>query len=283
VVKAKTVSQIIREVSDELAEVSSSAQLDAELLFMHAFDWSRTQLFIKNQESVEADQLEVFHSLIQRRKQGEPIAYIIGEQEFWSLPLQVNKDTLIPRPETEHLVEEALKKIPLDVSWDIIDLGAGSGAIALAVASERKASHVLAVDLSESALAVAENNSKKLNIGNVKFVFSSWFTRVPQQQFHIVLSNPPYIEESDEHLSQGDVFFEPRSALVSGTDGLDDIRQISSSAYDYLHPNGWLMFEHGWNQAEKVQQILKNNGYQQISSINDLANIPRITIGCKPK
>jgi len=276
-----SISQILNNISKDLEENSSSPRLDAELLVMHSLGWSRTQLFINSQKSLLADQFENLSQLFERRKRGEPIAYILGEQEFWSLPLCVTEDTLIPRPETEHLVEIALSKIPQNVAWDIADLGTGSGAIALAIAHERKNCRVMGVDFSSAALEVATLNANKLDIKNVSFIQSSWLNELDQKLFHLIVSNPPYVEEGDEHLLQGDVAFEPRSALVSGADGLDDIRQISHSASKHLYSKGWLMLEHGWNQAEQVQNILLENQFQQISTINDLADIPRITIGCK--
>ncbi len=276
-----TVSQIINNITRDLEQSSSSPRLDAEILLMHSLGWSRTQLFINSQEPLPSDQLEKLSLLLERRKTGEPIAHIVGEQEFWSLPLRVTQDTLIPRPETEHLVEIALSKIPQNAEWDIVDLGTGTGAIALAIASERKNCTVIGVDFSSAALQVATHNANKLDIKNVSFIQSFWLKELNQKFFHLIVSNPPYIEEDDEHLSQGDVVHEPRSALVSGIDGLDDIRQISRSAFIHLYSKGWLMVEHGWNQAEQVKNIFLENHYQQISTINDLADIPRITIGCK--
>ncbi len=276
-----SISQIVKKFAKNLEESSSSPRLDAEILLMHSLSWSRTQLFINSQKSLNTDQLEKFSQLVERRKTGEPIAYIVGEQEFWSLPLRVTQNTLIPRSETEHLVEIALSKIPQNARWDILDLGTGSGAIALAIASERKNCKVIGVDFSTAALEVATHNANKLDIKNVSFIQSFWLKELNQKLFHMIVSNPPYVEEGDEHLLQGDVIFEPRSALASGADGLEDIRQISHSASKYLYSKGWLMLEHGWNQAEQVQNILLENHYQQISTINDLADIPRITIGCK--
>ena len=276
-----SVSQAVINFTKSLEGNSPSPRLDAEILLMHSLGWSRTQLFINSQESLHSDQLAKLFPLLERRKRGEPIAYIVGEQEFWSLPLRVTEHTLIPRPETEHLVEVALSKIPQNVAWDIVDLGTGTGAIALAIASERKNCRIIGVDFSSAALEVATHNANKLEINNVSFIQSSWLKKLDQKLFHMIVSNPPYIAEGDAHLAQGDVMFEPRSALVSGVDGLDDIRQISHAASKQLHPEGWLVFEHGWNQAEQVQHVLLENHYQQISTINDLADIPRITIGKK--
>ena len=275
------VTQIVREAARNLEDISTSPRIDAEVLLMCVLGCSRTQLFVNAQATVKPEQFQQFSQLLHRRMQGEPIAYITGEQEFWSLPIRVTRDTLIPRPETEHLVETALSKIPENAAWKIADLGTGSGAIALAIASERKNCKVTAVDASSAALDVAAQNAQKLGIKNISFMQSCWLDEFVDKKFHLIVSNPPYICADDEHLLKGDVVFEPHAALVSGIDGLDDIRQIVSTAVKHLYSQGWLMLEHGWDQAEAVKGLLFENKYEYVSTIKDLAGISRIAIGCK--
>ena len=208
----------------------------------------------------------------------------MGVREFYGLRLKVTPATLIPRPDTETLVDATLAKIPLQKNLNICDLGTGSGAIALAIAKHRPNALVLAIDASQAALDVAIENAQRLKIPNVDFVLSDWFSALSQQnntqKFDLIVSNPPYIEASDDHLSQGDLRFEPISALASGQDGLDDIRNIINQAPQYLKPHGWLLLEHGFNQAEKVSTLLKQTGFSQISHAQDLAGIHRVTLGC---
>lgn len=275
----KTVRSLISDAISVLNQVSDSSRLDAEVLLCHSLNWSRTKLFLEQDQLLSDNQLERFSQLIARRKHGEPIAYITGEQEFWSLPLAVNSATLIPRPETEHLVEQALLKIPVREKQHLLDLGTGSGAIAIAIASERPLCDCVAVDASEAALIVAKKNAEHLGYINIRFYWSDWFANLAAEKFNVIVSNPPYIEENDPHLLQGDVVFEPRSALTSGTDGLSDIRLICQQANNYLYANGWLMLEHGWNQAEAVRKILIENGFLDVHSVKDLAGIERISLG----
>jgi len=231
------------------------------------------------ERTVSVDAATRFEAAIARRATGEPVAYILGEREFWSLRLKVTSAVLIPRPDTEVLVATALELIPLDASYRIADLGTGSGAIALAIGKERPKCHVTATDVSESALEVARENARNLEIGNVTFCLGDWTQPLHSQKFDVMVSNPPYIAMDDAHLQQGDVRFEPITALTSGVDGLADIARIATEARLCLEPRGWLVLEHGWDQAESVRALLQKNGYQAIDSILDLAGIARVTLG----
>lgn len=212
-----------------------------------------------------------------RREQGEPIAYLVGEREFWSLPLSVSSATLIPRPDTECLVEQALARLP-SMPCRILDLGTGTGAIALALASERRDCAVIAVDINADAVALARHNAKKLAIDNVCFLQGSWFEPV-SGRFALIASNPPYIDANDPHLNEGDVRYEPHSVLVAAAEGMADLAAIVSQAPGYLEPGGWLMLEHGWQQANAVQERLKNSGFSAVMTCKDYGNNDRVTLG----
>jgi release factor glutamine methyltransferase len=217
-----------------------------------------------------------FTHLWQRRVQGEPVAYILGYREFFGLKLKVTPDTLIPRPDTETLVEAALQKI--FGAMRVLDLGTGTGAIALAIAKHAPQAQVFAVDASAQALAVAQDNALALQLNNVQCLLSDWFTALPHAKFDLIASNPPYIEASDPHLGLGDLRFEPASALASGIDGLEDIRHIIAEASSHLNPNGWLMLEHGYNQAEAIQWLYAMAGFHHIQTLRDLGDNPRVTL-----
>lgn len=262
---------------------SESPSLDAAVLLCHALDKPRSFLLTWPDKLLDTEQLTQFASLLERRLGGEPVAYIVGEREFWSLPLDVAPSTLIPRPDTERLVEIALDKAS-DSEGDILDLGTGTGAIALALASELPNRKVWGVDLKEDARQLASSNAKKLNISNCEFRSGSWFDPIESgTQFALIVSNPPYIEKSDPHLSQGDVRFEPLSALVADDNGLADIKYISEVARSYLQPGGWLMFEHGYDQGLAVRDLLALLGYDQVETFKDYGNNDRVTIGLWPK
>lgn len=259
---------------------SDSARLDAELLLAHVLAKSRTYLFTWPEVELSAPHFTEFQRLIEQRQQGRPIAYLIGYREFWGLTLNVNDATLIPRPETELLVELALEHLAPDKPARILDLGTGSGAIALALAKERPQTHVLAVDFSSAALAVAQENTQNLGISNVQFQTSSWFNALPKSaQFKLIVSNPPYIAEQDPHLSQGDVRFEPATALSSGADGLDALREIIQQAPYYLIPQGWLLVEHGYDQGAAVIDLLRAHQFKNIACLQDLAGHDRVSLG----
>lgn len=254
---------------------SDSSQLDAELLFCHALALSRTQLITYSDRQLSKEEQQRCQTLIKRRQQGEPIAYITGKREFWSLALFVNEHTLIPRPETELLVEIALHHTPTDQALRIADLGTGSGAIALAMAKERPQCSVDATDLSKKALLIAERNAKHNQINNVHFHHSDWFQHLPHQDYDIILSNPPYVAPDDPHLKQGDLRFEPTTALSASNQGYDDLLHIADQARSFLKPGGYLLLEHGFEQQKQLCEQLITLGYKAVTGHNDYAQQPR--------
>jgi len=250
---------------------SDSPRLDAEVLLCHVLQCSRSHLFAWPEQILSARQIDAFESLLAQRIIGHPVAYLVGSKEFWSLPLHVNNATLIPRPDTEILVEQALKCLaPAENQQKVLDLGTGSGAIALAIASERPDCEVFGSDISYAALRIAKHNAERLKLHNTHWLGSDWFAALKMLPFDLIVSNPPYIASSDPHLEQGDLRFEPLSALRSGHTGLVDLEQIIASANKYLVPNGWLCLEHGYDQCEAVQHLLKQYGYTRIISSQDL-------------
>lgn len=254
------------------------ARSEANMLLGRALgDVSRAWLITHEGDSPAQDQLSTFHALLERRLDGEPIAYILGEREFYGLSFKVTPATLIPRPETELLVELALERIAPDASCRILDLGAGSGAIALAVAHARPKVQVIAVDASAAALDVARENAVRLGIANATFRHGDWYAPLAEERFALIVSNPPYIAAGDPHLSRGDLRFEPPSALASGADGLDDIRRIAAGARAHLAPGGWLLLEHGYDQGAPVREILRRKGLQEVFTAPDLAGIDRVS------
>jgi release factor glutamine methyltransferase len=262
---------------------NDEAALEVQLLLQHVLNVNRAWLIAHADDKLNASDMAKFEALIARRMAGEPIAYILGYREFYGLKLKVTPDTLIPRPDTETLVEAALEKIEPNLPLSICDLGTGTGAIALAIAKHRPLAHVTALDFSEGALAVAQENAQQLTIANVTFLKSNWLSHLNQQRFNIIVSNPPYIEAEDVHLAHGDLRFEPRSALASGKDGLNDIRAIIAQAPAYLAHNGWLMFEHGYNQAKAVADLLSQAGFSHVQTMHDLAGHPRVTLASRPR
>jgi release factor glutamine methyltransferase len=338
---------------------AETAKLEAQLLLQHALNVNRAWLIAHQDDALEVNIHAAYRAMLVRRLNGEPIAYILGYREFYGLKLKVTKDTLIPRADTETLVEAALAKIELllapspqpsptggegvaerDVSSSpsfsrrresnlnlnqalnlnqkmdsrlrgnderdgansaregtlahekseiadnnqlkILDLGTGSGAIALSIAKHAPQAHITALDASQAALNIAIENAQNLNITNVKFILSDWFSALNQEKFDIIVSNPPYIEAADVHLKQGDLRFEPLAALASGDDGMDAIRHIIDACLAYLKPQGWLMLEHGYNQAELVAGLMAKVGFNDIETVNDLAGNPRVTLGKNP-
>ncbi|MEK7304123.1 MAG: peptide chain release factor N(5)-glutamine methyltransferase [Pseudomonadota bacterium] len=276
---ASTIDQIIRQAAEQFAASSPSPRLDAEVLLMHVTGLARTALITRAQELLLPEKEERLHELLARRALGEPVAYLTGRREFWSLDLNVTPDVLIPRPETELLVEQALALIPEDSDWTVADLGTGSGAIALAIATERPHCRLIATDLSTAALAVARGNATRLGIATVKFRHGEWLKPLAGTRLDVIVSNPPYVCANDPHLTLGDVRFEPESALVAGADGLDAIRCIAADAVSYLRPGGWLLFEHGYDQALAVRMLLETNGYDRVVSCRDIGGHERITAG----
>lgn len=260
---------------------SDSAKRDAEILLGFVTGRARTYLLAFGETPLTAEQAEQLTVLLARRERGEPVAYLIGEREFWSLPLSVSPATLIPRPDTECLVELALERLPA-TPCAILDLGTGTGAIALALASERPDCQLTGIDLQSEAVALAQHNAQKLAINNARFLQGSWFTPVAGQKFALIASNPPYIDEADPHLGQGDVRFEPGSALVAADQGLADLAAIVQQAADYLEPQGWLLLEHGWQQGESVRTLLNAAGFIAVATHRDYGGNDRVTLGQKP-
>ena len=257
----------------------AEANLEANLLLQYVLHVNRAWVITHDRDVLNADQQAEFQLLLKRRLDGEPIAYIVGFREFYGLQLKVSPVTLIPRPDTETLVDAALEKIPLDKVSHILDLGTGTGAVALAIAKHRNNCEVTAVDQSSDALSVTLENAQSLKLNNLRLIESNWFSELQGEGFDLIVSNPPYIAQDDEHLKQGDLRFEPISALASGVDGLDDIRKIVQDAPDYLKTNGWLMLEHGFDQAESVATLLKARGFNQIAHAKDIAGTLRVTFG----
>ncbi len=297
---------------------AETAKLEAQLLLQHALNVNRVWLISHANDVLNGFEMANFNALVQRRLTGEPIAYILGYREFYGLKLKVSPDTLIPRPDTETLADAALAKIsflllnpspptPLPQAGEgnlaanfspspacgrgvgergditILDLGTGSGAIALAIAKHAPHVQVTAVDFSEQALTIARQNAQDLTVLNCQFLQSDWFSALKfngqNQQFDIIVSNPPYIEVGDTHLNQGDLRFEPIAALASGADGLDDIRTIITQAKNHLKSKGWLILEHGYKQAKSVADLLKQAGFSEVETIKDLGSNDRVTLG----
>ncbi len=264
----------------ELAPVSGTPRLDAEVLLCHVLRRDRTWLFTWPDKPVDPDQCRAFDALLARRRCGEPVAYITGEREFWSLTLKVSPDTLIPRPETELLVETALARLGKPRSR-ILDLGTGTGAVALALAVEQPDWTVLAVDSAPGAVTLARHNAGRLGLANVEVRISDWFASV-DGRFDLIVSNPPYIAEGDPHLRAGDVRFEPVGALAAGPDGLRDLRRIAREALDHLCEGGLLLVEHGADQGAAVRDLFGQAGLRGVETLRDLAGLDRVTLGLKP-
>lgn len=260
---------------------SDSARRDAEILLGFVTGKARTFLMAFGETLLTPPQQQQLETLLARRERGEPVAYLVGEREFWSLPLSVSPATLIPRPDTECLVELALARLPPQPSH-FLDLGTGTGAIALALASERSDCSAIGIDVQPEAVALAQHNAHKLKIDNVRFLQGSWFAPVAGQRFALIASNPPYIDAADPHLSQGDVRFEPGSALVAADHGLADLADIVRQAPHYLQPQGWLLLEHGWQQGESVRALLQAAGFSAVATHRDYGDNDRVTLGQWP-
>jgi len=271
-----TVGDALTRAAKTLAQSSPSARLDAELLVMHVCGLSRSELLIRDSQPLTVEQATALGELLERRRQGEPIAYLTGRREFWSLELTVSPAALVPRPETELLVERALARIPPDAAWSVADLGTGSGAIALAIASARPRCRMVATDNSPAALAIARANAQSLALA-VDFRLGDWLAPLANETFELLVSNPPYVASGDPHLAA--LRHEPVSALAAGPDGLDAIRAIVPAARAALQPGGWLLLEHGYDQAAAVGALLRQHGYKNIGCSPDLAGQDRVSEG----
>lgn len=265
-----------------LAAVSASPHLDAAVLLAEVLSKPRSYLYAWPEQQLAAEQVQRFAELLDRRLNGEPLAYIIGRREFWSLELAITPATLIPRPETELLVELALERIPPDSAMQIADLGTGSGAIALAIARERSRVQVIATDSSAAALTVARLNARRLGIGNVEFRQGDWCAVLEGEKLGLIVCNPPYVALTDPHLHQGELRFEPAAALVAGPDGLDAIRSMTAQAMEHLQAGGWLLLEHGYDQGEPVLTLLSARGFTEVVDYRDAAGIDRVGCGRRP-
>jgi len=278
---AHTLEQAIAAGADLLASSSESAKLDAQVLLLHILQKPRSYLFTWPEHVLSDEQQSQFNVFIQRRLKGEPVAHITGLREFWSLSLEVNATTLIPRPDTETLVEQALE-IALPATAKVLDLGTGTGAIALALGSEMPSWQITAVDRVSDAVALATRNQQRLAINNVHVKQSNWFSELHGEKFNLIVTNPPYIESSDIHLNQGDVRFEPLSALVADDCGMSDIKQIITQSRDYLSSNGYLLIEHGFEQGEAVRHFFEKMAFVNIKTVKDLGNNDRVTLALWP-
>ncbi len=272
------VREALRAAQRMLQPVSDTAALDAAVLLRHASGWTASRLAAADGEALDPGLAESFFALVRRRESGEPIAYITGRREFWSLDLEVSPATLIPRPDTETLVEAVLERGAADRPLRFLDLGTGSGNIALAVARERPRWRVTAAEIDTATRSVAARNFARLE-PRIELVDGSWFDSVPGRIFDLVAGNPPYIASSDPHLGQGDLRFEPRRALASGTRGMDDIEQICRNAPRHLNPGGWLILEHGADQAAPVRECLLDAGFDELFCDRDLAGNDRVSGG----
>jgi len=265
----------ITDATTRLGDVSDSARLDAEILVARAIDMPRSYLFAHPEDTLDDAAVSRLKGTVERRLAGEPMAYISGIKEFWSLELMVTPATLVPRPETEVLVELALREIPRKADWKVLDLGTGSGAIALAIASERPLCDITATDVSQDALAIAAQNARHLEIANVEFLQGSWTEPVQDRRFRVIASNPPYVCEGDLHLDS--LQAEPEMALTSGPDGLVDIETIARDCVSIIEPGGILLMEHGAEQRDQVAEILMSYGWESIRCYDDHAGLPRVT------
>jgi len=260
-------------------DADESSDIDAQVLLCHVLQCNSAHLMTWPEKDLDKNQAASFLQLIEQRKQGLPVAHLTGQREFWSLDFSVDNSTLIPRPETETLVEFILEKFADRKNLKLLDLGTGTGAIAIAIAHEKPDWEILASDVSEPALKLAEKNSEQLHTCNTCFILSDWFINIDEQHFDIIVSNPPYIAEHDPHLQSGDVRFEPQRALTAGKTGMDDIEHLCAQAKNHLQKNGWLIVEHGYNQAQIVADCFAKNAYTKIEQKKDLSEHTRMTAG----
>ncbi len=276
---AEILAQDSRKLQQALGLDPRESRLEVQILLCHALGVVRSWLIGHDRDALAESAAQSYTDLLTRRLAGEPIAYIVGCREFFGLEFKTTSAVLIPRPETELLVELALARIPENRPCKVLDLGTGSGAIAISIARSRPLAEVTALDQSQEALAVARDNAARLEAPNLRLLHSDWFDALDAEIFDLIVSNPPYVAAADPHLKHGDVRFEPPSALASGADGLDDIRRIAAAAPQYLMPGGWLLFEHGYNQGESCREILRRQGFSGVESIRDLAGLERVSMG----
>lgn len=274
-----TIKTALIQAKNILNNNSAAPQLEAEVLLAHHLKKNRSYLRAWCDTTLTPEQLITFEQLIKQRQQGVPIAYLTGQREFWSRTFKVSPEVLIPRPDTEVLIELCLALIPPNKPCKLLELGTGSGIIAITLAAERPLTRIIATDYSMTALAIAQENAAMQANSTIMFYHSDWFSALPAQHFDMIVSNPPYIAEDDPHLTQGDVRFEPSCALIAAEQGLRDIKIIINKARDYLNHNGVLLIEHGYNQQEAVQAIFAEQGYKDIKTQHDLAAQPRVTLG----
>lgn len=277
-----TVATLLHQSAEQLKGSSQSARLDAEVLLAHALGWQRARLYGEARQPVRPEIVARFEQLIEERQTGRPVAQLVGNREFWSMQLTVTPDTLVPRPETEMLVELALNRIPTDSAGRILDLGTGTGAIALALAKERPGLRIVATDFSEAALKVARYNAGALKITNVEFCFGDWFGPVAGERFDMIVSNPPYVTDQEWMLNHFDLGHEPAMALRAGRDGLLAIGQVVEGAGEHLVPGGWLLMEHGFRQGPAAMRLFQEAGFSALSTYRDLPGRPRVTEGQWP-
>jgi release factor glutamine methyltransferase len=275
-----TIADMLREAQSRLV-VSESARLDAEVLMCAVLGVPRATLYAQPEQALPLPVRARYRHLVGERLRGVPVAQLTGQREFWSLTLHVNEHTLIPRPETEHLVEAALERLLEGEPANVADLGTGSGAVALALASERARWRIVATDVSAQALAVAQRNAQRHQLGNVSFRRGSWYEPLGEVKLDLIISNPPYVASGDPRLAQGDVRFEPRLALVAGSEGLDALNLIIEGAPDRLRSSGWLLVEHGNTQGAAVRALMRQAGLSSIETLLDLAGQERVTAGCR--
>lgn len=278
-----TLQDWLRRAAQRLSATGSeSPRLDAQILLGHILNQPRSYLYAHSEDLLTGSQQQQAETLLQQRLEGRPVAHLLGRREFWSQELEVSPDTLIPRPETEITLELALEKIPPEADWALLDLGTGSGALALMLARERPGCRVTATDMSAAALAVARRNRKRLGVSNLELLEGDWFAPVAGRRFRLIVSNPPYVAETDPHLQTGEVRFEPRGALAAGPAGLDDLQRLIAAAPAHLEPGGWLALEHGFDQADAVASLLKEKGFVDINCRPDLSGQPRASAGRRP-
>ena len=273
------IKQALQQASQNLAESSPSAKIDAQILLNHILQCNTAHLLAWPEKKLNEEQISSYQQLIQQRQQGLPVAYLTGLREFWSLNFSVNNSTLIPRPETETLIEFILDKFSNRKEIKLLDMGTGTGAIAITIATEKPGWNIFASELSADALNLARHNSNSHQTNNISFVQSNWFTNIKQSDFDIIVSNPPYIANDDPHLLAGDVRFEPQSALSAGAAGMDDIEHLCRHAKKHLKKNAWLIIEHGYNQKRLVSDCFAKNGFTQIEQKQDLSGHIRMTAG----